>query len=229
MDKTLMSGKEAVENKVPEKDKGANVQPEDVNMEETTGDLDSKAGEPNEADEELTERPLPDSSPEDGDNLCKVCGFTAKHSRSLKIHYARKHGKSREQSQNVSDASPDEIQQEAVVETDRADDVKQNQRSVSEGLKSAENEKSRNVKNLTKKHKILDKEQTDQEDNIPNQERRVSKRTPKPKIIYSCNYCGQEFRDNSPLSVHIERYHAKDVPYTCKHFLLIFFELTFKF
>ncbi|XP_072316500.1 zinc finger protein 407 [Eucyclogobius newberryi] len=46
------------------------------------------------------------------------------------------------------------------------------------------------------------------------QERRVSKRTPKPKIIHSCNYCGQEFRDKEPLDTHIQRYHTKDVPYS---------------
>ncbi|XP_061572318.1 zinc finger protein 407 [Cololabis saira] len=213
MDKTLISGEELVENKVPENSKSGNVNPEDVDMEETTGDSGNKAVEPDKADEELAERPLLDSAPEGGDNLCKVCGFSAKHSRSLKIHYARKHGKDHEQNQNISDASPDELQQETVMETDKVD-VKQNQRADVDTLNSAENDKSRNFKNLSKKHKILDKEQMGQEELIPCQERRASKRTPKPKIIHSCNYCGQEFRDKSPLDVHIARYHAKDAPYT---------------
>ncbi|XP_020792813.1 zinc finger protein 407 isoform X1 [Boleophthalmus pectinirostris] len=57
------------------------------------------------------------------------------------------------------------------------------------------------------------RKQTNKEEPIL-QERRVSKRTPKPKIIHSCNYCGQEFRDKEPLDIHIQRYHIKDVPYT---------------
>ncbi|KAM6910286.1 zinc finger protein 407 [Xenentodon cancila] len=215
MDKTLTSGKELVENKVPENSKSGKVKPEDVDMEETAGLSGSKADEPDKADEEIAEKPLLDSAPEGGGNLCKVCSFSAKHSRSLKIHYARKHGKDHEQNQNICDASPDEIQQETIMETDKVDDDdEQNQRPDVDALKSAENGKSRNIKNLSKKHKILDKEQTGQEEPIPCQERRVSKRIPKPKIIYSCNYCGQEFRDKSPLDVHIERYHAKDAPYT---------------
>uniref|UniRef100_A0A8C5EKQ2 C2H2-type domain-containing protein n=1 Tax=Gouania willdenowi TaxID=441366 RepID=A0A8C5EKQ2_GOUWI len=54
----------------------------------------------------------------------------------------------------------------------------------------------------------------DKEDGILSQERRLSKRTPKPKIIYSCNYCGHEFRDKTPLDVHVQRYHSKDTPNT---------------
>ena len=65
------------------------------------------------------------------------------------------------------------------------------------------------------------KKPTNEED-THTQERRISKRTPKPKIIHSCNYCGQEFRDKEPLDIHIQRYHTKDVPYTCKY---LFFNL----
>lgn len=41
-------------------------------------------------------------------------------------------------------------------------------------------------------------------------QRRVSKRTPKPKIIHSCNSCGEEFLGKSLLDLHIQKYHVKD-------------------
>lgn len=41
-------------------------------------------------------------------------------------------------------------------------------------------------------------------------QRRVSKRTPKPKIIHSCNSCGEEFLGKSLLDLHCQKYHAKD-------------------
>lgn len=41
-------------------------------------------------------------------------------------------------------------------------------------------------------------------------QRRVSKRTPKPKIIHSCNSCGEEFLGKSLLDLHFQKYHAKD-------------------
>ncbi|XP_008281870.1 zinc finger protein 407 [Stegastes partitus] len=218
MDKTLTSGEEAVEDKVPENDTSGKVQPDDVEMEETTGDLPSRTGEPDEADEELAERPWPESVPVDGDNLCVICGFSAKCPRSLKIHFARKHGKMSdkiakplEKSGNVADAK---IQQEEDMETESGAEVKQNQEPDLDELRSVGNDNGMNIKSLAKKQTVLSKQQTDQEDAIPTQERRVSKRTPKPKIIYSCNYCGHEFRDKSPLDVHIQRYHTKDTPYT---------------
>lgn len=43
-----------------------------------------------------------------------------------------------------------------------------------------------------------------------NPQRRVSKRTPKPKIIHSCNSCGEEFLGKSLLDLHFQKYHAKD-------------------
>nr|XP_019946739.1 PREDICTED: zinc finger protein 407-like [Paralichthys olivaceus] len=157
-----------------------------------------------------------DSVPEDGDNLCTACGFSAKCPRSLKIHFARRHGNNSKnsdntakptvKSDNISDVSQAEKQLEADMETESA---------VEESdlleLRSAAND---NGKSLTKKQRAVDKQQADQGEVILTQERRVSKRTPKPKMIYSCNYCGQEFRDKAPLDVHIQRYHTKGTPYT---------------
>ncbi|XP_076594282.1 zinc finger protein 407 [Chaetodon auriga] len=224
MEKTLISGKEAAEDKVPENDTSRKVQPNDVATEETKRNSQSRTAKPDEADEELTERLRPDCVPVDGDNLCTICGFSAKCPRSLKIHYARKHGnksknanrsaKPPEKSENISEVSPSEIQQDVDMETENAAEVKQNQESGLNELRTAASDNSMNTKTLTTKETVLDKQQADQEEAIHTQERRVSKRTPKPKIIHSCNYCGQEFRDKSPLDVHIRRYHTKDTPYT---------------
>ncbi|XP_074510851.1 uncharacterized protein znf407 isoform X2 [Sebastes fasciatus] len=224
MDQTLISGKEAVEDKVPDNDTSGKGQPEDVEMEETKRDSPSRTAEPDEANEELAERLRPDSVPEDGDNLCLVCGFSAKCPRSLKIHFARKHGKNSkntnrtakpaEKSDKISDVSPAEIQQEVDMETESAVEVKQNQESDLDELTSAASDNAMNTNSLNKKETVSDNQQADQEEAIPSLERRVSKRTPKPKMIYSCNYCGQEFRDKSPLDVHIKRSHTKDIPYT---------------
>lgn len=229
MDQTLISGKEAVEDKVPDNDTSGKGQPEDVEMEETKRDSPSRTAEPDEANEELAERLRPDSVPEDGDNLCLVCGFSAKCPRSLKIHFARKHGKNSkntnrtakpaEKSDKISDVSPAEIQQEVDMETESAVEVKQNQESDLDELTSAASDNAMNTNSLNKKETVSDNQQADQEEAIPSLERRVSKRTPKPKMIYSCNYCGQEFRDKSPLDVHIKRSHTKDIPYTCEYLL----------
>ncbi|XP_070767439.1 zinc finger protein 407 [Enoplosus armatus] len=221
MDKTLTSGKEAVEDKVHDNDTSGEVQPDDVEMEETKRDSPSRIAKPDEADEELAERLQPDSATDDGDSLCTICGFSAKCPRSLKIHYARKHGKNAKNPnrtakppENISDVSPAEIQQEVDIETESAAEGKQNLEPDLDELRSAASDNGMNTKSLTKKEAVLDKQQGDPEEVTPTQERRVSKRTPKPKMIYSCNYCGQEFRDKSPLDVHIHRYHTKDTPYT---------------
>lgn len=42
-------------------------------------------------------------------------------------------------------------------------------------------------------------------------QRRVSKRTPKPKVIHSCNSCGEEFLGKSLLDMHFQKYHVKDL------------------
>ncbi|XP_042346163.1 LOW QUALITY PROTEIN: zinc finger protein 407 [Plectropomus leopardus] len=220
MDTTVRSEKEAVEDRVLEDDSSEEVQPDDVEMEETNSP--SRAAKPDEADEELTQSMQVDSVAENGDSLCTVCGFSAKCPRSLKIHYARKHGKNSkntsrtakqaEKSEDISDMNPAEI--EVEMETEDSAEVKQKQESELDELKFSGNDNSKNTNSLTEKETVMDKPQADQEEATPIQERRVSKRTPKPKMIYSCNYCGQEFRDKSPLDVHVQRYHTKDTPYT---------------
>ncbi|XP_034729380.1 zinc finger protein 407 [Etheostoma cragini] len=219
MDKTLISEEEAVENKVPKDDTSGKVKPDDLEMEDTERDSSSRTAEPGEEDEELAKRLQPDSVLEDGDSLCSLCGFSAKCPRSLKIHYARKHGKNSKitaakPAGNISDANPTKTQQEVDMKTESAAEVEQNQESDLDELRSSVNDDTVNTNSLTKKEAVTDKQQADPEEGISTQERRVSKRTPKPKMIYSCNYCGQEFRDKSPLDVHIQRYHTKDTPYT---------------
>ena len=220
MDKILL-GKKA------ESDTSGKVETDDVEMEESKRNSPSRTTEPDEAEEELAENPRPDSLHEDGEDLCTICGFSAKCPRSLKIHYARKHGKNSKnsdktvepsaKSENICDDSIGENQQEADMETVSGSEVKQNQESDLLELRSAPNDNGMNTKTLSKKQRVEDKQQSDQGDVIPTQERRVSKRTPKPKMIYSCNYCGQEFRDKAPLEIHVQRYHTKDTPYTCEY------------
>lgn len=215
MDKTIGSEEDAVERKVPESETSEKVQPDGVEMEETKRDSLQRTDEPDEADEELAERPQPGSVLESGDNLCTTCGFSAKCPRSLKIHYARKHGKNSkntiktpaaDKKENIVHMSPAENQHDVDME-----------KSDPSQLRSAASDNSKDTKSLIQKQSVLDKQQTNQEDMSHTQERRVSKRTPKPKMIYSCNYCGQEFRDQAPLDVHVQRYHVKDTPYTCEY------------
>ncbi|XP_034554263.1 zinc finger protein 407 [Notolabrus celidotus] len=219
MDKTLISGKEDIEDKVPENDSSGKEQPDDVEMEETKTDSLSETAKNDEAEEELTEELQPDSVPEDGVSLCTVCGFSAKCPRSLKIHFARKHGKHSKNTNKAAkpaekgDSSLPEIEQEVDMETESPAVVNQNQQSDLEELKLAASENDMSTNSLAEKETVDDKQQADQEETTPTQERRLSKRTPKPKVIYSCNYCGQEFRDKAPLDVHIQRYHTKDTPY----------------
>lgn len=209
MDNALSSKEQAAKDKKPEKGRSKKLQPDNVEMEDSTGDLPSSTTE---AEKELT----PDSTHEAKDTQCRICGFSAKCPRSLKVHVARKHGKSTDNTAKHSEKMEfltDEI--EAEMETEGGPDIKQNQDSDIDTINSAASDNG-----LTKKLSVLDKQQTDQEEAVPTQERRTSKRTPKPKIIYSCNYCGQEFRDKSPLDLHIHRYHTKDTPLTCKYLLV---------
>ncbi|XP_026227879.1 zinc finger protein 407 isoform X2 [Anabas testudineus] len=205
MDKTIKCREDDVEGKVTQSKTSGKVHPDDVEMEEAKRDSPNKTDEADEADQEPAERPRSVCVSESGDNLCTMCGFLAKCPRSLKIHYARKHGKNLKntvkttaagKSKNLVDVSPMEIQQEVDME----------ECELSE-LRSAASDNSKNTKGLIQK-------QTNQEEMSHTQGRRVSKRTPKPKMIYSCNYCGQEFRDQAPLDVHVQRYHVKDTPYT---------------
>ncbi|KAM9852566.1 zinc finger protein 407 [Aulostomus maculatus] len=200
MDKTLMSRNEVVEDKVS--DEGG--------AEDTKPASPGQTATPDKAAVELEQ---------DVGTVCTVCDFSAKCPRSLKIHHARKHGKNTESTdrtvkpaedrENMSDATPADIEQEVDMETESSAQVHEQQESnpVPGG------DVGISIKDLTKKDMALDK-QANQEEVISTQERRVSKRTPKPKIIYSCNYCGQEFRDKSPLDVHVQRYHTKATPYT---------------
>lgn len=140
---------------------------------------------------------------QDGEDICTICGFSAKCPRSLKIHYARKHGKNTKNiNKNTKLSEDDNISDDLVIES--ATELKQKEQCDSEQLSPS-----------------LDKMLVDEDDVTRTQERRLSKRTPKPKIIHSCNYCGQEFRDKSPLDIHIQRYHTKDVPYTCEYGLYV--------
>ncbi|XP_038145394.1 zinc finger protein 407 [Cyprinodon tularosa] len=186
MDKPLVLEEGNVESKLAEND-SVKVSQADTEMEEATGVSPGCAPELDKAGEEGADRPLSDTGCENEENVCKVCGFTTMYPRSLKIHYTRKHGK-------VIDKDP------------RAHEQKENILNVGElreesTIKTEEEDGEQN-------HSL------EQDEPSTAQERRLSKRTPKPKIIYSCNYCGHEFRDKSPLDIHIQRYHAKDVPLT---------------
>lgn len=225
MDETSKSGNGATEHKECENDTGKKVE-----TEETKSDSPSRTTWPDEAHKELTERLQPDSGPEDGDNLCTVCGFSAKCQRSLKIHYTRRHGsnskkpirmaKQAENCESISDASPAEVQQGVNLKTQSAAGSKQNQQPNHSDQQPASGENHINTKGLMIKESVSDKQQTDREETVQTPERRVSKRTPKPKMIHSCDYCGQEFWGKSPLDLHVQRYHTKNIPYTREYMLV---------
>uniref|UniRef100_UPI003AAE4EB1 zinc finger protein 407 n=1 Tax=Centroberyx gerrardi TaxID=166262 RepID=UPI003AAE4EB1 len=229
MDTILMSGKEVVEDKAPENDTGGKVQTDSEEMDITETASPTKTAEPDAADEELAKRPWSHYTPQDGDDLCTTCGFLAKCPRALKIHTARKHGrkyrknakstaKPEGEGENVSDVAPAEIPQEVGPEGENASEVNQNQESepgaALDEVRSVTKDHGIYTKGSTKKERTIAKGQAAQEEGVPTQERRVSKRTPKPKMIYSCNYCEQEFRDKLLLEVHIKRHHTKEVPCT---------------
>ncbi|KAM9806781.1 zinc finger protein 407 [Syngnathus typhle] len=149
---------------------------------------------------------------EDVSTRCSVCDFSAKCPRSLKIHYSRKHKKSTdkaakpaEDKQTNSDDSPGDVHKETDMETESS--AGSNPGPGPDGVGSVPPQEDCNKV-------VIPDTQAKQDQSVSNQERRVSKRTPKPKIIYSCNYCGLEFRDKSPLDVHVNRYHSKDSPRT---------------
>ncbi|XP_061806017.1 zinc finger protein 407 [Nerophis lumbriciformis] len=179
-----------------------NGQPDDIEMEDATANSTIK---PEKEEGEATRKLQPHSVIEDANTICTVCDFSAKCPRSLKIHYARKHknAKTPQNSENLLDDNVRDVQKEIGMETESAADVLEPDEP---SLAFHDDGSSRGV--------LLSDKEAIQEPTISSQERRVSKRTPKPKIIYSCNYCGQEFRDQSPLDVHVQRYHNKDAPYT---------------
>lgn len=205
MDKTLRSGKVTLEDKKQEDGPIKKQQPRDVEMEQLATDSPSRTAKSDRTDGELNVSLEPDSIAE---NVCAVCGFSAKCPRSLKIHFARRHGNrsknapnKAKSSEKMSEASSVDVNQGAGLGT--ASEMKQSQRSDELSVSSDDSGN--------------DKQQTNQEETT--QTRRVSKRTPKPKIIYSCNYCGQEFWGKSHLDLHVQRSHAKDTPYTCEYAL----------
>lgn len=213
MDTTLRSGKVALEDKKHKDDTRKQEQLHDVEMEQSASGSPAK---PDQTDIEPAVRLEPDSVAE---NLCTVCGFSAKCPRSLKIHFARRHGNrsknarnTAKSAENPSDTGSVDISQDTSVEM--TSKIKQSQKSDELSVSSDD---SGNAKSSPGKETELDIQLTNQEE--MNQKRRVSKRTPKPKIIHSCNYCGQEFWGKSPLDLHVQRSHAKDTPYTCEYAL----------
>lgn len=224
MDKTLILEKEAVEDKGTPNDTGGYVQTDDVEMVEMK--TDSHGGTA--PDEELAEKSRPHCIPQNKDAICTTCGFIAKCPRYLKVHYARKHGKKSknntratekpaEKSANVSVSQFEN--QKIDMEGDSTVEAKQIQLSATgpelDELRSTA--KGDAITTEPDKERAFEKQQPDQEERILTQERRISKRIPKPKMIYSCDYCGQEFRDKPPLDVHIQRHHTKDTPYSCEY------------
>lgn len=213
MDKTLRSGKVALEKK--HKDgTSKKQQSHDVEMEQTATDSPSCTAKPHQTDAELSGRLQPDAVAE---NICPVCGFSAKCPRSLKIHSAKRHGNrsknagnTSKSAENIADASSVHANQDAGDGT-----PSRTQKSKKSDELSVSSDDSGNTKSSSEKEAEADKQQTNQEEIT--QKRRVSKRTPKPKIIHSCNYCGQEFWGKTPLDLHVQRSHAKDTPYTCEY------------
>lgn len=214
MDKTLRSGKVALDKK--HKDGTSKKQQlHDVEMEQTAGSP-SRTAKPAQTDAQLSVSLEPGSVAQ---SLCTVCGFSAKCPRSLKIHFAKRHGNRSKNAgnaalsnENVSDVSSVDVSQEAS--DGMAGQIKKSKKSDELCVSSDE---SGNAKSSSEKETEEDKQQTNYGEMT--QKRRVSKRTPKPKIIHSCNYCGQEFWGKSPLDLHIQRSHAKDTPYTCEYVL----------
>lgn len=212
MDKTLRSGKVALEKK--HKDgTSKQQQSHDVEMEQTATDSPTCTAKPHQTDVELTVSVEPDSVAE---NICTICGFSAKCPRSLKIHSSKRHGNRSKKAGNTakstgstSDASSVGVNQEAGEGT-----PSQIRKSNKSDELSVSSDDSGNTKSSSEKETEADKQQTNQEEMT--HKRRVSKRTPKPKIIHSCNYCGQEFWGKAPLDLHVQRSHAKDTPYTCE-------------
>ncbi|XP_019748621.1 zinc finger protein 407 [Hippocampus comes] len=183
---------------------------DNVQMEDVKANSPSRTMKPEKKDGELTRGLQADTVPEDVSTRCSVCDFLAKCPRSLKIHYARKHKKSTdnaaklaEDNQTISDDSRGGVQKEMAMETESS--------AVSNPGPGPDDPRSVSPDDSCSQVAMSEKQSKQA---ISIQERRMSKRTPKPKIIYSCNYCGLEFRDKAPLDVHVQRYHSKDSPRT---------------
>lgn len=151
---------------------GNDLQEEDMKTEQTKAESPSSTAKADETVEKATEKQQVDE-----DSLCSVCGFAAKCPRALKIHFARRHGRSsKSNNRHVKPAA------------------KQNQQTDPDETLAASSDSG--------------KRSADEPFSTP--QRRVSKRTPKPKIIHSCNSCGEEFLGKSLLDLHIQKYHVKD-------------------
>ncbi|XP_077432711.1 zinc finger protein 407 [Vanacampus margaritifer] len=179
---------------------------DNVHMDDVQASSPSKTMTPNKEDGGPTQRIQADTGTEDANTRCSDCDFSAKCPRSLKIHYARKHKnildkaeKPADDMQIIPDGGLGEVHKEKDMETESSAEL-----NPAPGL---DDPLAVSLDDSCNKVAISDKHPSEV------QARRVSKRTPKPKIIYSCNYCGLEFRDKSPLDVHVQRYHSKDSPH----------------
>lgn len=245
MDLNLRSGTEVVEDKVPQRDTegdGETTERSETDAAAKSAGSDEACEQlpggaepacPPQADNDTALQVVEDGC------TCPVCNFVAKTPTALKIHSARKHtgrgashdktkrnNKPEQEGEHASDVGTAETPQEAGLKEESDSEVKQTQAletgPVIDEVRSLANEG--NIGNdgidttvSVKEERTTAKNQTDQEGETPTQQRRVSKRTPKPKIIYSCNYCGQEFRDKPLLDVHIKRLHTKDTEYICEY------------
>ncbi|XP_034031291.1 zinc finger protein 407 isoform X2 [Thalassophryne amazonica] len=211
MDNDVIS---AEETEGKDAESGVKVQTGDEELAMTKTEFPTRTGQPDNVDEEAAEVSRSVSVPLDGEHLCNICGFLAKCPRALKIHCARKHGKNvtkntymaepPEDGKNISDMMTGEIEQKQQSEPE----------SGGEEVRLLESDDGINTKGTNESNQESHEQQGDEDHRILSQERRVSKRTPKPKMIHSCNYCGQEFRDKAPLDVHVQRYHTRDTPFT---------------
>ncbi|KAK0145949.1 Zinc finger protein 407 [Merluccius polli] len=195
---------------------------ETASVTEFAGTGDAEEEEEEEEEEELAGKVKPDHSSPDGNDLCSICGFQAKCPRALKIHVTRKHGKnSRKRTKSDQDGEAASQMATATVsapEEENSEEADQNQEldpnSADEEVKSVAKDHGIYARGSVKTETVVAIEPAAEDAECPTQERRLSKRTPKPKVIHSCNYCGQEFWDKSLLEVHVKRTHAKDTPYT---------------
>ena len=184
--------------------------------------------EEEEVDEEKSaDKVKPDQPSSQGNDLCSICGFLAKCPRALKIHSTRKHGKrarrrtkSDQDGEAASQTATATVPKESAQEEENSKESDQTQESdpnSADELKSVAKDHGIYARGSVKTEKVVAIQPATEDPESLTKERRLSKRTPKPKVIHSCNYCGQEFWDKSLLEVHVKRTHAKDTPYTCKY------------
>ncbi|KAG7268707.1 hypothetical protein CRUP_021390 [Coryphaenoides rupestris] len=210
---------------------------EQPELEESGG----KGEEEEEEEEELGDKVKSAPSPPDENDLCSICGFVAKCPRALKIHVTRKHRKKSRRRSTKSDqdgeaaphtaAAPGPVHQESAP---GGENGKDDPNPADDEVKSVAKDHGIYARGSvqTDKGEAVEPAPPPEDSEGPTQqrgpsagpapehaegpapERRLSKRTPKPKVIHSCNYCGQEFFDKALLEVHVKRTHAKDTPYT---------------